>query len=115
MALFVSTPGWSDETVNVNTATVKELQSVKGIGPKLAAAIVEHRDAHGRFNSVDELANVKGIGSKKLEQIRDKVRVDSPEASDGNKEKKSKEKSADRETQKKTKVSKADKAEEAMH
>jgi len=99
--------------VDVNTATVKELQSVKGIGPKLAAAIVEHRNAHGKFNSVDELASVKGIGSKKLEQIRDRVRVGSSDASESKKEKKVKEKSADKEHQKK--VSKADKAEEAMH
>jgi len=78
MALFVSTPGWSGETVNVNTASVQELLALKGIGPNLVVAIVEYRNVHGKFNSVDELASVKGIGSKELEQIRDKVDVGSP-------------------------------------
>ena len=75
VALFASAPAWSNETVDLNTATVKELQSVKGIGPKTAAAIVEHRNTHGKFKSVDELTEVKGVGSKKLKKIRGKVRV----------------------------------------
>jgi len=75
VALFASVPAWANETVDLNTATVKELQSVKGIGPKTAAAIVEHRNTHGNFKSVDELREVKGIGHKNLEKIRNKVRI----------------------------------------
>lgn len=75
LALFVSSPAWSDDAIDVNAATVEELQSVKGIGPKTAAAIVEHRKMHGKFKSVDELTEVKGIGGKKLKKIKKKVRV----------------------------------------
>lgn len=70
VALLVSSPAWSDEAVNINTATVEQLQSVKGIGPKLAHAIVKYRDSHGPFKSVDSLLDVKGIGEVKLERIR---------------------------------------------
>jgi competence protein ComEA len=79
MAMFISAPAWSNETVNVNTATVEQLQAVKGIGPKLAAAIVDYRNAHGGFDSVDGLAGVKGIGGKKLERIRGSLRTDDAE------------------------------------
>ncbi|HXH71409.1 MAG TPA: helix-hairpin-helix domain-containing protein [Mariprofundaceae bacterium] len=87
MALLVSSPAWSDETLDVNTATVEQLQAVKGIGPKLAAAIVEYRNAHGKFRSIEELTEVKGIGSKKLEKIRGHLRVGTPEKSGVNEKK----------------------------
>jgi competence protein ComEA len=79
VAMFVSAPAWSNETVNVNTATVEQLQTVKGIGPKLAAAIVDYRHAHGNFESVDALTGVKGIGDKKLDRIREGLRTDDEE------------------------------------
>lgn len=79
MAIFISTPAWSGGTVNVNTATVEQLQAVNGIGPKLAAAIVDYRNAHGQFESVDALTKVKGIGAKKLERIRRDLRTDDME------------------------------------
>jgi competence ComEA-like helix-hairpin-helix protein len=52
--------------IDLNTATLEQLQSVKGVGPTLAARIVAARP----FKSVDELKKVKGVGSKKLEQFR---------------------------------------------
>jgi len=79
VAMFISAPAWSNETVNVNTATVEQLQAVKGIGPKLAAAIVDYRNAHGNFESVDALTGVKGIGGKKLDHIREGLRTDDAE------------------------------------
>lgn len=63
--------------VNINTATVAELQTVKGIGEKIAAAIVAYRTEHGAFTNVDDLVKVTGIGEKKLEKIRDAVDVES--------------------------------------
>jgi competence protein ComEA len=63
-------PAMATDQVNVNTATVEELQAVKGIGEKIAAAIVAYRKEHGPFKSLDELVHVKGIGEKTLEKIR---------------------------------------------
>lgn len=61
--------------VNVNTASVEELETLPGVGPSIAAAIVEHRERHGPFRSVDQLLDVRGIGPAKLEQLRDLVTV----------------------------------------
>lgn len=61
--------------VNVNTADAAALQALPGIGPSLAAAIVEHRERSGPFASVEELDEVPGIGPSKLEQLRSAVVV----------------------------------------
>lgn len=63
------------DIVNINTASVHHLQRISGIGETKAAAIVEYREAHGGFKSVDELVNVSGIGEKTLDAIRDKLTV----------------------------------------
>ncbi len=56
--------------ININTATAAELELLPGIGPALAARIIEHRTRHGRFRSVEELDHVSGIGPRTLEKIR---------------------------------------------
>jgi competence protein ComEA len=61
--------------VDVNSATAAELETLPGIGPATAAAIVEHRRLNGPFASVDELDEVRGIGTSKLDAIRDQVTV----------------------------------------
>jgi competence protein ComEA len=61
--------------VNVNTATKDELVGLPGIGPAKAQAIVDYRNQHGPFRSVDELRKVKGIGEKLFLQIRSEVAV----------------------------------------
>lgn len=61
--------GFAIAAVNINTATVDELDAVKGIGPGKAAAIVEYRDKNGPFKSVD-LKNVKGFGEKSVDKLR---------------------------------------------
>ncbi|HYZ97378.1 MAG TPA: ComEA family DNA-binding protein [Acidimicrobiales bacterium] len=61
--------------VNVNTATAEQLETLPGVGPATAAAIIAHRDANGPFASPDELIDVRGIGEAKLEQLRDLVAV----------------------------------------
>ena len=68
--LFVAAPIQAGDMVNINSATIEELQAVKGIGPKTAAAIVKYRDAHGAFTDLDDLGNVKGFGKKKLKKIK---------------------------------------------
>lgn len=63
-----STP--TSAVVNVNTADALALETVPGIGPVLAAAIVQHREEHGPFPSVDALLEVSGIGPATLESVR---------------------------------------------
>lgn len=63
------------ERVNVNTATIEELQAVKGIGEATARRIVDYRQAHGDFKSLDELSQVKGIGEKKAEKLANQLSV----------------------------------------
>lgn len=54
------------QAIDINTATVEQLEGLKGIGPKKAAAIVKYREANGPFGSIDDLAKVPGIGKKTL-------------------------------------------------
>lgn len=61
--------------INLNTASIAQLDTLPGIGPTTAQAIVDYRSEHGRFGSVDELLNVRGIGPAKLEELRSLVRV----------------------------------------
>lgn len=61
--------------ININTATAEQLESLPGIGPVTARAIVEYRRQNGGFHSVEELLEVRGIGEKRLEQIRPFVTV----------------------------------------
>lgn len=65
--------GSAAATVNLNQATATELEALPGVGPVLAARLVEHRDATGGFTSVDELLEVEGIGEKTLAELRDHV------------------------------------------
>lgn len=66
--------------VDLDRATVQELDALPGIGPVLARRIVEHRQAHGGFRSVDELLAVPGIGPRLLERLRPLVRTGSAPA-----------------------------------
>jgi len=61
--------------VNVNTATAEQLEELPGVGPVIAAAIVDERERRGRFATVDDLLDVRGIGEARLDQLRDLVTV----------------------------------------
>ena len=61
--------------LNLNTATTEQLDELDGIGPGMAAAILEYREQHSGFGSVDELGQVPGIGEKRLAALRERVRV----------------------------------------
>ena len=64
--LAPSTP----ELLNINTASAEELQTLPNIGVQMAQRIVDYREQHGKFTSVEALQNVKGIGAKTLEKLR---------------------------------------------
>jgi competence protein ComEA len=61
--------------IDLNTASVEELDTLPGIGPTIARAIVEQRQAQGRFNSAEDLLQVRGIGPRKLAAIRPHITV----------------------------------------
>lgn len=62
--------------VNINTAGESELDTLKGVGPSTAKAIIEHRSQKGPFKSIEEIKNVKGIGDAKYNSIKDNITVE---------------------------------------
>ncbi len=63
------------EPIDINKADVTQLETITGIGPAKAKAIVDYRSQHGPFKDVSELENVPGIGPKLLAQIKPDVTV----------------------------------------
>ncbi len=61
--------------VNLNTADQSALESINGIGPAKAQAIIEYRN-HEKFETVDDLMKVKGFGEKSMEKIRNEITVE---------------------------------------
>jgi competence ComEA-like helix-hairpin-helix protein len=61
--------------VNLNSATVSELDGLPGIGPARAAAILQEREARGPFTSIEELSRVPGLGPSAIARLRDRVVV----------------------------------------
>jgi competence protein ComEA len=68
-------PGPGGAKVNLNTATLEQLDTLPGVGPVTAQAILAWRESHGRFASVDDLLDVKGIGDATLAELRELVVV----------------------------------------
>lgn len=65
----------SAEKININAAPASKLESLPGIGPSLAKKIVEFRETHGPFVTIEDLLNVSGIGPAKLEGIKDLITI----------------------------------------
>jgi len=63
------------QTVNINTASLEELDALPGIGPTKAQAIIDYRNEHGRFSSIEDIQNVKGIKEGEFSKIKDSIRV----------------------------------------
>jgi competence protein ComEA len=61
--------------VNLNTATLEQLDTLDGVGPATAQKILQYRQQHGGFGSVDDLTQIPGIGPKKLEALRSQVQT----------------------------------------
>jgi competence protein ComEA len=61
--------------VNINTATIEELDSLDGVGTKKAEAIIEYRKTHGKFSTIDDIKNVSGIGDGIFSKIKNSIKV----------------------------------------
>ena len=70
--------GTAIAAVNLNTATKDELVALPGIGPAKAQAIVDYRNQHGTFRSIDEIRKVKGIGEKLFLSIKPELSIGAP-------------------------------------
>ncbi len=65
----------SSGPVNINRATLRQLDALDGIGPVIAGRIIEYRKKNGSFLTIDDLQKVSGIGAAKFAQIKSKVRI----------------------------------------
>jgi competence protein ComEA len=65
----------SESIISINTASLSDIESLNGIGPSKAAAIIAYREENGPFSSMDELVEVPGIGEKTLENIKEHIRI----------------------------------------
>lgn len=81
---LVSLTSWADP-IDINTATAEQFASaLKGVGPNKAQAIVQYRQNHGPFKTIEDLSLVRGIGEKTIEANREALRVNA-ESSAGSK------------------------------
>jgi len=71
----LGTPVFGGEAVNINTATVAELETLPSVGPVIAKRIVEYRDKHP-FTSTEDIQEVKGIGAKTYEKIEGDLAIE---------------------------------------
>ena len=69
----MSAPVGADAKVNINTADVKELMTLNGVGHKVAERIVTYREAHGPFKKAEEVRKVEGIGQGLWERNRQRI------------------------------------------
>jgi len=64
-----------EELVNINSATLEELQSLPGVGPSTAQKIIDYRLQVNRFETIEELMNVSGIGEQTFNKLKDLIKV----------------------------------------
>ena len=67
--------GSNNGKVNINTADLATLETLSGVGPATAQKIIDYRNAHGKFKSIEEIKKVSGIGEKTYEKFKDKICV----------------------------------------
>ena len=64
--------------VNLNTATVEQLATIPGVGPKMAERIIDYRQKNGGFKKVEDLMNVSGVGEKSFLKMKPLITVGTP-------------------------------------
>lgn len=64
-----------DGIININTASLEELQKINGVGEVKAKSIINYREKNGGFKSIDEMKNIEGIGDKTFEKMKDQITV----------------------------------------
>ncbi|GKS69971.1 competence protein ComEA [Nitrosomonas sp. PY1] len=77
--------GVAHAATNINTASQTELESLQGIGPAKARAIIEYREKNGSFASVEDLKKVDGIGAGTLKQLHDAITVENEQSTESTK------------------------------
>ena len=73
LLMFMVSAAWAK--VNINTASVAELEVIPGIGPSKAESIVKYREDNGKFQKVGDIILVKGIGDKLFKKISSEIEV----------------------------------------
>lgn len=68
-------PSNSQSKININTASISELQQLPRVGAKVAQRIVDFREKHGKFQRIEEIMKVQGIGEKTFEEMKDQITV----------------------------------------
>jgi competence protein ComEA len=81
--IHAQAPAAEKATLNLNAATLDQLATLPGIGPKVAERILEYRTKNGGFKKIEELMNVKGIGEKSFLKLKPLVSVARPEKASG--------------------------------
>lgn len=71
----ITNPTTTNEKININTATLEQLQTLTGIGESKAKAIIAHREENGNFEKIEDLKEVSGIGESVYEKIKDNITV----------------------------------------
>lgn len=64
-----------DGIININSASLSDLQKINGIGEVKAQSIIDYREKSGGFKSIEDIKNVEGIGDKTFEKIKDKISI----------------------------------------
>ena len=70
-----SIDNFNEEKININTASIKELTKLNGIGDTIASSIIEYRNVNNGFKTIDEIKKVKRIGEKTFNKIKDFITV----------------------------------------
>ena len=76
LCMMLCASAWG--AVNLNTATQQELESLKGVGPSKARAIIEYRTKHGPFTSIQSLRSVPGFGEKTVKKLEPDLILSGP-------------------------------------
>ena len=72
----IATENIAMEKININTASLEELQQIAGIGPQLAQKVIDYREASGPFQKAEDIMKIKGIGSKLFEASKEIITVE---------------------------------------